>query len=46
MSGAQILKVLGLALIVTIFVSSCDTDKKASDAYYFEEKEYTYRVRT
>ena len=42
MSGAQILKVLGSALLL-LFISSCDTDtnKKASDEYYFEDKEYT-----
>ena len=43
MSGAQILKVLGSALIVLLFISSCDTDtnKKGPDDYYFEQKEYT-----
>ena len=42
MSRAQILNVLGSALLL-LFISSCDTDtnKKASDEYYFEDKEYT-----
>ena len=42
MSRAQILNVLGSALLL-LFISSCDTDtnKKSSDEYYFEDKEYT-----
>ena len=41
MSGAQILTALSSALIILLFVTSCDSGKKASDEYYFEDKEYT-----
>lgn len=40
MSRAQIFKVLGSALLL-LLISSCDTEQKASDDYYFEDKEYT-----
>ena len=40
MSRAQILNVLGSALLL-LFISSCDTEQKASDDYYFEDNEYT-----
>ena len=43
MSGVQKFFVFGSALIISILLTSCDTDtnKTASDDYYFEDKEYT-----
>lgn len=41
MSGVYNKILMGSALIFFVLLSSCDTDQKASDAYYFEEKEYT-----
>jgi len=41
MSGAHKFFIMGSALILSMLLVSCDSNKNASDDYYFEQKEYT-----